>query len=266
VKPPESPFSLANLAAPAAGVGGAAVVALDQAAIIYDPSGFAEPPSLDWFQSPPGKSGADRRGRGAVYYLATAAGAAVLRRYRRGGLMARLGTDRYLWLGAEVTRPFREFRLTAALYRAGLPVPQPLAAAYWRSGMTYQAALMTKRIDRAETLAERWRRAPAAIDWAALGGLIARFHALGICHADLNAHNILLDSAGRAYLIDFDRGRWRALDAIWPAQNLARLHRSLCKIGAGQPETLVAPAAWAALESAWRSQLLHPASIGEGAR
>jgi 3-deoxy-D-manno-octulosonic acid kinase len=254
------------LAAPTAGFDGAAVIALAKAAIIYDPSGFAESPGLELFQTHQDSTGLDQRGRGAVYYLATKAGPVVLRRYRRGGLMAHLSTDRYLWLGAEATRPFREFRLTAALYRAGLPVPQPLAAAYWRSGMTYQAALITKRIDRAETLAERWRRAPAAIDWAALGSLIARFHALGICHADLNAHNILLDPSDRAYLIDFDRGRWRPLDAIWPAQNLARLHRSLCKIGAGPPETLVAPADWAALESAWRSQLLNPASIGEGAR
>lgn len=265
MNPTESLFSASRLAAPAlaAGVGHSAVIALTSAAIIYDTSGFADPPSLELFHPDTSSVSADRRGRGSVYYLTTAAGAAVLRPYRRGGLMARLSRDHYLWFGAEATRPFREFRLTAALFRAGLPVPQPLAACYQRHGLSYQAALLTARIANVETLAERWHRAPTHIDWAALGELIARFHALGIWHADLNAHNILLDESDRAFLIDFDRSRWRALDTSWPTQNLARLHRSLRKVGDGRSETVAARAAWATLKSAWRAHLERHTASGE---
>ena len=42
----------------------------------------------------------------------------VLRRYLRGGMAARFARDRYLWLGEERTRSFRELRLLAELLRA----------------------------------------------------------------------------------------------------------------------------------------------------
>ncbi len=48
-------------------------------------------------------------------------------------------------------------------------------------------------------------------------------------HADLNAHNILIDSRGEVFLIDFDRGRRRAPGG-WTQRNLQRLRRSLDKI------------------------------------
>jgi hypothetical protein len=50
-----------------------------------------------------------------------------------------------------------------------------------------------------------------------------------VWHADLTAHNILLDAAGVPYLLDFDRGRLRA-PGRWRVGNLARLQRSLRKI------------------------------------
>ena len=49
----------------------------------------------------------------------------VLRHYRRGGFMARLSRDSYLWLGAARTRSFAEWRLLAELRSRGLPVPAP---------------------------------------------------------------------------------------------------------------------------------------------
>jgi 3-deoxy-D-manno-octulosonic acid kinase len=67
-------------------------------------------------------------------------------------------------------------------------------------------------------------------DWRRVGSILARFHAVGADHADLNAHNILIDEAGTVSVIDFDRGRLRPPGA-WAAGNLARLRRSLLKIG-----------------------------------
>ncbi len=46
------------------------------------------------------------RGRGTTHFVRSAGRRLVLRHYRRGGLMARLLGDRYLWHGEQSTRPF----------------------------------------------------------------------------------------------------------------------------------------------------------------
>jgi 3-deoxy-D-manno-octulosonic acid kinase len=195
-------------------------------------------------------------GRGGVAVIATPAGECVLRHYRRGGLVARLLGDRYLWRGADRTRPFTEFRLLAEITRRGLPGPLPVAARYQRSGMFYRADLMTRRIADAHTLAHcqadgRLDRALAA----AVGELVARFHREGIWHADLNAHNVLVAPAG-LHLIDFDRGCVRAADATWQQSNLQRLRRSLLKLGAaGMDEAAFDAALWMPLQQAYQRTL-----------
>ena len=60
-------------------------------------------------------------GRGGVAIIATPVGECVLRHYRRGGLVASVMGDRYLWTGAERSRPFMEFRLLADIARVGPP-------------------------------------------------------------------------------------------------------------------------------------------------
>jgi 3-deoxy-D-manno-octulosonic acid kinase len=81
--------------------------------------------------------------------------------------------------------------------------------------------------------------------------MVQDFHAAGACHADLNAHNILLDQEGKAWLLDFDRGRFRAPGA-WQARNLARLERSLRKIAAEPGAAPFSAAGWEALQAAYR--------------
>jgi len=171
-------------------------------------------------------------GRGGVAVIGTPAGDAVLRHYRRGGMVARLLGDRYLFLGRHRTRSDREFRLLAELQRRGLPVPLPVAARYVRHGLLYSADLITLRIPDAATLAERLADGAFNATLAGrVGELIARFHREGVWHADLNAHNILVSAAG-IYLIDFDRGRLRPPSSRWRRANLNRLKRSLVKVGA----------------------------------
>jgi len=171
-------------------------------------------------------------GRGGVAIIESPAGECVLRHYRRGGLIAALIRDRYLWRGAELTRPFREFRLLAEIARLGLPGPVVVAARYVRHGLFYRADLITRRIADAQTLAERLAagRLDAGLA-AAVGEVIARFHRAGVWHADLNAHNVLVTPHG-LYLIDLDRGRIRAPASGWQQANLQRLRRSLVKLGA----------------------------------
>jgi 3-deoxy-D-manno-octulosonic acid kinase len=67
--------------------------------------------------------------------------------------------------------------------------------------------------------------------------LVARSHRVGLDHADLNAHNLLFDPAGKGWVIDLDRGELRIPATGWRERNLARLHRSLLKVRGERPVT-----------------------------
>lgn len=216
--------------------------------IIYDASRWAAEPASRAFAHD-NATHAERRGRGDVRFLQLSIGQGVLRRYQRGGLMARWSRDWYLWRGRQQTRPFREFQLTALLRDAGLPVPHPLAARYLRAGLGYRAELITERVVGARTLAERIA-AGEPIDWPGLGSLIARFHRHGLWHADLNAHNLIIDDDGKIWMIDFDRGRIRVDSPGWKRANLDRLLRSLRKLGADRSVSQFEAVAWPQLRVA----------------
>ena len=187
-------------------------------------------------------------GRGGVAVIATPAGECVLRHYRRGGMVAALMGDRYLWTGADRTRSFAEFRLLQAMARLELPAPTVVAARYQRVGLHYRADLITRRIADTQTLAECLASNRLDAELAQeVGALVARFHRAGVWHADLNAHNVLVAQA-ELYLIDFDRGRLRAPGQGWRLANLQRLRRSLFKLGAAaQGESAFEQTIWAPL-------------------
>jgi 3-deoxy-D-manno-octulosonic acid kinase len=185
-------------------------------------------------------------GRGSVRFLQTDTGRWVWRHYRRGGLVARLLQDRYLWAGEARTRSFAEWRLLAELHHRGLPVPIPIAAAYRRHVLTYEADLITAELPPSMTLAQAMATPMTQDRWREVGQTIARFHRQGVHHADLNAHNILLGTGDRSvYVLDFDRGRIRDRGP-WEDRVLSRLKRSLEKISA-QRGTALDGACWRAL-------------------
>jgi 3-deoxy-D-manno-octulosonic acid kinase len=177
----------------------------------------------------------------------------VLRRYRRGGLAGRVLSDSYLWLGEDRARPIAEWRLLAWAHDAGLPVVRPVAALYERRGIVHRGALITARVA-ARSLATRMAvpGAPDLAQWRAAGAAVARCHAAGLDHADLNLHNLLLADDRRCWVIDLDRGARRAARGAWCDSNLARLRRSLDKLGAGWDDATRA-AAWGALEDGYSS-------------
>jgi 3-deoxy-D-manno-octulosonic acid kinase len=180
--------------------------------------------------TPPASATSAVGGRGSAWILDRGgSGQWVLRHYRRGGVPGRMVRDRYLWMGLGLSRPWREWRLLDSLYKEGLPVPQPVAARVERRGLFYRGDLITRRIPGASSLAERLTGDSARIPWASIGRCLHRFHQAGVCHADLNAHNVLLDASDTVYLIDFDRGTRREGGA-WTSGNLARLKRSLDKL------------------------------------
>lgn len=218
-----------------------------------------------WFDAHAG-AGTQAGGRGGVVLFDAPFGPCVLRHYRRGGLVARVNRDRYLYTGAKRTRGFREFALLARLHDAGLHVPAPVAARCRREGAWYRADLVTRRIVDATTLAERFAAGQLDAACAArTGRTIAAFHAQGVWHADLNAHNIMADVSGTVWLIDFDRSRLRAPAMAWQQANLARLHRSFLKIGARSAPAAFDAAFWHPLLAAYHHALADRAARGGGA-
>ena len=199
-------------------------------------------------------------GRGTTLIVAEGARRLVLRHYRRGGLVARISPDRYIWRGESATRPFHELALTARLHAAGLPVPVPVAARYVREGATYRGDIITEYLPDTQSLAQRLATGPPGFDtWAAIGRCLRRFHDAGVCHADLNAHNILLRDATTVFLIDFDRGSQRRpvgdgeqAAGLWRDGNLVRLRRSLEKLNDQRGDQRFDEPQWHCLLSAYQ--------------
>ena len=235
--------------------------ALARGAMLYDASRVSNL-SAEWFtpqhwQALGTLEGA-ASGRGAAWFLSTEGKRYVLRHYRRGGMMARLSSDHYFWHGEQSTRPFAEWQMTYSLHRAGLPVPAPVAARYQRAfGVTYTGDLITERLATVGSLAECLRTGALSIlTWISIGRTIRRFHDLGVCHADLNAHNILL-AEEQVYLIDFDRSELRG-GGLWRDANLVRLRRSLEKLAWALPPERFAEADWHGLLDGYRQSSGSP--------
>jgi 3-deoxy-D-manno-octulosonic acid kinase len=193
------------------------------------------------------------RGRGATWFISAQVDEWALRHYRRGGLITPLmSLDRYFWAGESAVRSFAEWRLLAELHGRGLPVPQPIAARYVRTGLTYSCDLIMRRIREVVPLSTRLADAPLpTAGWHAIGSAIAQLHAAGVDHADLNAHNILLGAEYRVSIIDFDRGRIRPR-GVWQQGNLRRLQRSLRKISPSLPAQRITAQSWDALRDGYR--------------
>ena len=212
-------------------------ITTESGAILYDPSRISHPTDEDFEPASlkaAGRITATAAGRGQAWFLSprTAREApTVLRHFRRGGLMARWLGDRYVWCGAARTRCVAELNLLARLEQLELPAARPVAVRYRREGLWYRADLLTELLADVRSLAACLPVGLARAQWWQIGHTLRRFHDAGICHADLNAHNILLDQRGGVHLVDFDRGRERS-PGPWARANLQRLKRSLLKLGA----------------------------------
>ena len=183
-------------------------------------------------------------GRGSAWFVGSDDRQWVLRHFRRGGFIARLSRDAYVWAGENRVRAFAEWELLELLAQRGLRVPRPVAARYQRHGLWYRCDLLTERIADAEPLSAMLvQGALAESQWRAIGRAVASLHRAGVDHADLNAHNVLLGADGTVSVIDFDRGRLRA-PGTWSSRNLRRLHRSLAKVTRGLPPDRFSDAAW----------------------
>ncbi|MGL5290790.1 MAG: 3-deoxy-D-manno-octulosonic acid kinase [Vibrionaceae bacterium] len=169
------------------------------------------------------------RGRGVTWFVQTQTVPAVLRHYRRGGLFGKMVQDSYFFTGFSRTRVAKEFALLQYLREKGLPVPRPIAARAQRCGAFYRADILLEKIPFAHDLVSVLKGAPLErAVYQQIGQVIRKLHDASVCHTDLNIHNILLDSRGQCWLIDFDKCGVRKGQS-WKLNNLARLKRSFVK-------------------------------------
>lgn len=174
-------------------------------------------------------------GRGASIKITLNGQQFVLRRYLRGGLMARLLNDLYLWTGLQQTRPWQEQFVLNYAVKQHIPVPEVCAVMVQKNHFFYRAALISRYIKNQGTLASCINDHDLSQDlWFKLGQLIKRMHQSLIFHADLNANNILVTEQGDFHLIDFDKARIMSSEGDWCENNIQRLQRSLNKIKASQ--------------------------------
>jgi 3-deoxy-D-manno-octulosonic acid kinase len=231
--------------------------------MLYDTSraGNAEAAWFDpiWWSNR-GVVTASAEGRGSALLIDADGRQLVLRQYRRGGWIANLSKNRYLWQGGSRTRAFSEWHLLYIMRYAGLPVPVPIAANYQRVGSyRYTANLLTELIPNVSSLAARLVAGPIALmAWVEIGRTLRRFHSEGVCHADLNAYNLLLNDGPEVWLVDFDRGRLRR-PGLWCDSNLVRLRRSIEKLTDTLPMDRFSEADWASLLSGYFAGAAQPA-------
>jgi 3-deoxy-D-manno-octulosonic acid kinase len=225
------------------------LISIGKQHILYDAS-LVEHPNDELFDLKRMKQDAAMasmaEGRGHAVFFRHQEHEFVLKHYQRGGSMAALLGDKYIGLGCNKSRSFREWRLLKYMREAGLPVPSPVAARCISNGVYYRADLITIRIGGVTTLADYLFENDASDEvWMAVGSCIRRFHDASVYHADLNARNILVNPAAiSVYLIDFDKGAIRFIGDSWKAANLARLQRSLLKFKSLRPSFSYSNVRW----------------------
>lgn len=183
-------------------------------------------------------------GRGIVYFFNLQENEVVLRHYYRGGLVAKLSRDKFIFAGLPNTRAYREMGILDYLHGAGISVPKPIAARVRLSGLTYQADIICEAIQQARELHELLQ--DAEVDskiWRNIGTELAKLHLAQACHDDVNVKNILVKNDHSVVLLDFDGCRKKSGDS-WKPSNLARFRRSLEKQQAQQKQYHFSEAQW----------------------
>jgi 3-deoxy-D-manno-octulosonic acid kinase len=179
---------------------------------------------------PPSQSADPLQGRLHVIRLALPSGErVVIRPYARGGWMRYLSKRHHL--RQRPSRAESEFRLLRALRKAGIPAPQPLMWA--ETGILWvRQWLVMAEIPAAQTLAEIAREDPtrAAEHLSAIVTVLRALIELRVHHVDFHPGNVLIDAAGIAHPIDFDKAtNSRANRDELEARYCERWNRALTK-------------------------------------
>ena len=174
---------------------------------------------------------------------------AVVRRYRRGGLLRRVNQSRYF--GGN--RAFDELRATERARAGGVRTARVLAAVESPQRMGYVAMLATLLIPGSRDAAQWLAAGEGDRDRMLLdaGRQLGAMHAAGVSHPDVNLRNLLVaekDDAPEVWLLDFDKARVHP-GPVPPARravDLRRLARSARKLRAG-----LGPEAWGTVQEGY---------------
>lgn len=193
-------------------------------------------------------------GRGTTWFFNYQGKGYVLRHYYRGGLIAKINNDHFLYQGLKNSRAFKEFELLQEMQRLGLPVPKPYAGKITRSGLFYQADLIIELIDGAKDLvAILTSQVISPKNWFEIGRVIRLFHDSNVYHSDMNSHNIMMDHNAKVWLIDFDKCEFRK-EGDWKEKTLQRLLRSLQKEKALEPQLHWQESDWLTLMKGYQGE------------
>lgn len=172
-------------------------------------------------------------GRGKVYFFKWGKNLFALRNYYRGGAIAALSKDAFIFTGLGHTRCYQELDILTFLNNNHVNVPKPIAALVHKGLLSYQASIITQVIEDAIELDTLLAEDQVNEDiWRKVGQEIRKMHDLQVYHHDLNVKNILIQG-DKVFLIDFDKC-FVKLGEAWKMKNLKRLKRSLNKQSALQ--------------------------------
>jgi len=169
-------------------------------------------------------------GRGKALELEYGGKSYFLKHYIRGGFVAKISYDRYIFNSLASTRAVKEYNFLNTMNDKGLPVPKAAALQVITNHFTYKADLITCKIENEGTLYEfiKDNKMTKAL-WNALSTTIEKFYQENVYHSDLNAKNIIIDKDNNFFLLDFDNSYF-FYDKKLFTKSMFRLERSLKKI------------------------------------
>jgi tRNA A-37 threonylcarbamoyl transferase component Bud32 len=179
----------------------------------------------------------DLAGRRPLFELSVGDERLLVRRFSHGGLLRWLTGARF----RDPRRPFRELALSEALRARGIRTPEVVAARARPAPLFgWHLELVSRRMDDVVDLAQvlvelqagRLARRAVARLLRELGSFLRRMHDAGLCHADLQPANLIVNRSAlqgaevELGALDLDRSELaRELGEARRGRNLARLLR-----------------------------------------
>ncbi len=204
-------------------------------------------------------------GRAPLGRVAAPGGPALVRSYRKGGLLraVRGRAFRGRW------RPLDELVLHHDLAAEGAPVAEALGCVVQQQSAGWTGALLVREVLGAVDLEAWFYAGHADADAVAevlgrAGRAVRTVHDAGVEHADLHPKNLLLTPEGRVLVIDLDNARRHGggLEREARLRNLARFQRAIEKhLRRGMPATRWKPRAFFAGYAAGQAAGQGPADV-----